>query len=274
MKRHPISCGNEGPVRKRVAWTLMFAALLASGCSFSWDSSGIKDVLLGGRTPSEIGAAKTDETATNADVDMHADQAAPPPKKPESAEDEDSAKRLRRIAVLPVAWTGEGGGQPCDLCPESVAMKATNPLSARLATGFIYEAIARHPRFLFPTPDTVEKAMVASGRSMKGAAASLAAAHKADVVIATALIELRPRIGSDDAPETPAGVAMFMALVDAASGKVLWSDTFDQNESGRNMVLKTYDKLMNDRPVRWSTADGYAEHAVDELVEDLVGEVD
>ncbi len=252
----------------RTATTIVLLLLAAamSGCSFSWDSSGIKDVLLGGRPASEIG-----RSTTNADAPH---EAGPAPA--ESKGDEEEAESsLQKIAILPVAFNDLGGGLACDLCPPSVQMKPTTPLAARLVTGFIYEAIARHPRLLFPTPEVVDKAMASTGtRSLRQTAAKLAADGRADKVVVSALIELRPRVGPNDAPTTSAGVALYVSLVNARTGEVEWSDTFDENESGRGMVLKSYDKLMNDKPVRWSTAEGFSEQAVDELIEDLVGELD
>jgi hypothetical protein len=254
--------------RTAAATALLLAASLMSGCSFSWDSSGIKDVLLGGKKPADI---------------------VKPEEKPKSSTDADAVgagkvqdetfggeSSLRKIAILPVAYSdGTTAGQPCDLCPPSIAMKTTSRLAARLATGFIYEAIARHPRFLFPTAETVEKTMQASpGRSMRQAALNLANAGRADLVVVAALVELRPRIGPDDGPTQPAGVTLYASLVNGRTGEVVWSDTFDHDQSGRNFILSAYDKVANDKPLRWSTAEGYSEHAVDELVEDLVDEVD
>ena len=242
------------------------AASLTSGCSFSWDSSGVKDVLFGGKAAADIVPGTQEappKSATNAD----AAEAAKAKKKEETG--------LRRIAILPVAYADASGGQPCDLCPPSVQMKPTSALSARLVTGFIYEAIARHPRLLFPSPDAVEKAMAASpGRSMRQTAAQLAAAGRADAVVVAALVELRPRVGPDDAPTQPAGVALYTAIMDARTDAVRWSDTFDRDESGRGIFRGVYDKVMNDRPIRWNSAESYSEHAVDELIEDLVDELD
>ena len=161
-------------VRSAVLLPVLVAASLMSGCSFSWDSSGIKDVLLGNRRPADI--VKGEEqpgSTTNADADPLAEQASPPAPRPEDEGDNESS--LRRIAILPVAYTDGVAGQPCDVCPASVAMQPTNALAARLVTGFIYEAIARHPRFLFPSPETVEKTMAATtGRSFRQATTALA----------------------------------------------------------------------------------------------------
>jgi len=247
---------------------------LLSGCSFSWDDSGIKDVLLGNRRPADI--VKGEEqpnTTTAAEADPLAEQAKPPAPRPEDEGSEESS--LRRIAILPVAYSDGSGGQPCDVCPPSVVMKTTSAMSARLVTGFIYEAVALHPRFLFPSPETVEKTMSATpGRSFRQATLALASAGRADVVLASALIELRPRVGPDDGPTQPAGVALYIAMLDGRSGAILWSETFDQDESGRGWFKRLYDKVMGDQPVRWHTAEGYSEVAADELVEELVDELD
>lgn len=248
--------------------TGLLTALLASGCSFNWGEGGISDVLFGGRKAGDI--VKEGEQPN----ELHASQNAPNPNQP-PAEEQVEGSSLRKIAILPVAWTDGTNGQPCDLCPASVVMKPTDLLSSRLATGFIYEQVATHPRFLFPPHSVIEKTMEqAPDRSMKAAAAALAASNRADYVIVAALVELRQRVGDDDKPEQPAGVEMYAALIDTHTFATLWSDTFNENESSRGMVLGTYDKVMNDKPIRWHTAQEFSEHAVDTLIEDLVDELD
>lgn len=269
-RRHRATSG-----RFAVGIPVLVVVSLMSGCSFSWDSSGIRDVLLGNRHPSDI--VKGEEqpgSSTNADADPLAEQAGPPAPRPEDEGSNDDSS-LRRIAILPVAYSDGSVGQPCDVCPPSIAMKPTSALAARLVTGFIYEAVASHPRFLFPSPETVEKTMAAtSGRSFRQATTALASAGRADVVVASALIELRPRVGPDDGPSQPAGVALYVSMLDGRSGDILWSDTFDQNESGRSWLTSLYDRVMGDRPIRWHSAESYSEVAADELVEDLVDELD
>jgi hypothetical protein len=261
----------------RIAAALLVAAVM-SGCSFSWDSSGIRDVLLGGRKPSEIAPAGEPvdaNAATNADAAAKADAEARAAAEAQAAAESDDDRKLTKLAILPVAYVDPTGSVPCDLCPPSVQMKSATAHAARLTTGFIYEAIARHPRILFLPPSVVDRAMAAAPtHGMRETAAALAGAGNADLVVAAALVELRPRVGPDDAPESTAGVTLYVSLVDARSGEVKWSDTFDDNESGRNWVLRTWDRLAADRPIRFSTAEGYCEYAVDELIEDLVDELD
>ncbi len=250
-------------MRRRGVPAVLLAATLSSGCSFTWGEGGIGDVLFGGRKADEIVGQN----------DPNKNQSKPGASAPVSEEVEGSS--LRKVAILPVAWTDGTNGQACDLCPASVAMKPTDAVSARLLTGFVYEAVARHPRFLFPPHSAVEKSLEqAPGRSMRQAMAQLAANGRADYVIVAALVELRQRVGDNENPETPAGVAMYAALVEAKTGETLWSDTFDENESSRGIFLGTYDKVMNDRPIRWSTAQEFSEYAADELIEDLVDELD
>lgn len=254
-------------------WGLLAASLL-SGCSVSWGEGGITDVLFGGKPAADIAPAAGDQPpATAAEAAAASEQGAPPPAPKQ--EEEDGERSLRKVAVLPVAYSDGAGGQPCDLCPPSLVMKPATRVQSRLLTGFIYEAVARHPRILFPTPESVDQAVQASpGGSFRQAMAALAAAGRADYVIAVALLELRPRVGPDDAPEQPAGAAVYASLLDARSGEVLWSDTFDENESSRGVFLGAYDRVMNDKPVRWYSAEEFSEYAADELIEDLVDELD
>lgn len=232
---------------------VMLAAMSGvSGCSFSFgDDEGPSDITIAGRSPGELVGGADGVEAAKA-----------------SSDDE---RGLRKIAILPVAYRDAAGGFACDLCGDAVQMKETNATAARLATGFLYEAIARHPRILFPNHQAVEK--VAS-RGMRQAAADLAAGGTADAVIVAALVELRPRVGPDDSPEKPAGVTMFLSLVDARSGTVLWSKTFDREESAPSWYRLVLHKIWGDTPRRWSTAEGYTEVAADNLVEDLIDYLD
>lgn len=263
--RNPDSSPRVVSLRRLAAGAaLLLTASVTSGCSFSWDSSGISDIFLGNRkaadivkgpeTPPQPGAAEGEKAAT-----------------PE----EDPTTSLKRIAILPVAYTDGTTAMPCDLCPPDLAMQPTGRMQARLATGFTYEAIARHPRFLFPTPDFVDRTMAGTAsKGMRETAAALAKAGRADWVVVEALLELRPRVGDDVSPETTAGVRLYAALVDARTGNILWSETFDENQPTRNFVLKFYDKIGNDKPLRYKTAEAYTEDAVDDLIEDLVDELD
>lgn len=262
--RNPV-CAPRVVLSKGLALAAALAAAsVMAGCSFSWDSTGMSDIFVGGRKATDIVADG---------------QPPPEPGSPDEAKpplsDEEATSSLRRLAILPVAYVDAASALPCDLCPGGLEAKPTGALAARLTTGFIYEAVARHPRFLFPTPEVVDKAMAATAsHGMRETAAALARDGRADWVVAATLLELRPRVGNDETPEQTAGVKLFVALVDARSGNVLWSETFDRDEPTRGFIYGTYDKVMNDRPVRYKTAEAYAEDAVDELVEDLVDELD
>lgn len=228
----------EAPSRREAAplaalLVALALSLPAAGCSFSWG---------GGDSPEggDDGAA----------IEIEETKAGP----------------LRKVAILPAAYVAEDGGYACDLCDPPVSMKPTSREAARLVTGFFHEQIARHPRFLFPTHDVVE---AVSGSGMRQAAASLAAAGKADSVVVAALVELRQRVGTDDAPESPAGATIFAALVDARSGKTLWSKTYDGQQKGRGGMRRTVARIAGSKPFRWGTAEEFSETAVAELVEDL-----
>lgn len=255
----------ERTARGRVVVAVAVAGLLAgvvSGCSFSWDDAGIEDVRVAGRTPADLAPAP---------VPADPGEAAEAAKKAE----EEAERKLRRVAVFPVAYADAAGSLPCDLCPESFAMQPTSAATARLATGFLYEAITAHPRLLFPPFKAVEAALAASpNRSMKAAASALAAAGKAEYVVVAALGELRPRVGPDDKPERPAGVRLWMGLLQARTGEVVWQESFDEDETQRNFLFRTYDRIANDVPVRYHTVEGFTETAIDELVVDMVDELD
>ena len=177
---------------------------------------------------------------------------------------------LRKIAILPVAYVGEGGGYACDLCPESVKMQQTSAQAARLTTAFFYENVARHPRLLTARYETVA---AAASKGMRAGATELAARGQADAVLIAALVALRPRVGNDHNPEHPAGAALFASLVDARSGAVLWSGTFDEDEQAPSSFKRMYRKFVGDVQPKWHTAEGFTEIGVKQLVESMVDKV-
>lgn len=241
---------------------LLIATSVTSGCSFNWDSGGINDIFFGGRKATDIVKAGEAPPEPNGPMD------------PKTSTEPDGSASLRKVAILPVAYVDASSSVPCDLCPPGLEMNPTGLSASRLATGFIYEAVVHHPRFLFPTPEVVDRAIAGTAsHGMRETAAALAKAGRADWVIVAALQELRPRVGDDQHPEQSAGVKMYAALVEARSGDVIWSDTFDEDEPSRNFVYRIYDKVMNDRPVRYHTAEGYSEVAVDDLIGTLVKKI-
>ncbi len=203
--------------------------------------------------PVAVAKAKTDAEAT-------------------AASDAERAKTgLRKIAILPVAYSAGGAGYTCELCPASVTMQPTGAEAARLVSAFFYENMARHPRFLTVRYETV--AAVAS-KGMRAAAADLASRGKADAVLVAALVALRARVGDDETPERPAGAVLFASLVDARSGAVLWSGTFDEDDKPKGRLHRLYDRIVGGVPRKWSSAEGFTEVGVKQLVEDMVDEID
>jgi len=233
---------------------------LATGvaaCSFSWGAHKSEDTSAKPAAAAQPAAPALDPAAKAAAA---------------AALDAELAKAsgLRKIAILPTAYNGADGGYACDLCPESVVMQPTSAEAAKLVTAFLYESIARHPRFLVVRYETVA---TAAAKGMRAAAADLASRGQADAVLIAALVALRPRVGDDEKPEKPAGASLFASLVDSRNGTVLWSGTFDEDETARNWFLRRYDRVVGGVPRKWHSAEGFTETGVRSLIDDLVDEV-
>lgn len=253
------------------AAVVVATATLLAGCSVNW-GGGMTEVLLGGKRPGEVAPAAPPADAAAPGSSTNADAAK---ESEELRRLEKKSKNLRSIAILPFAYAAADSALACDVCPGDMVLRPTSREAARLVTGFVYEAVARHPRFLYPTPEVVDRAMAGvPGHGLRETAMALAAEGRADYAVAGALVELRPRVGDDHEPEQAAGAVLYLALLDAHTGKVLWSDTSDRSEPGRGFFKHLYDRLINDRPVRWHTAEEWSETVSDGLVKKLVREVD
>ena len=174
--------------------------------------------------------------------------------------------RIRRVAVLPFAYRDEHGTVPCSMCPNPVVMAPTSEGDALLVTAFFYEALTRHPRFQVVPPDVVARFMA---DTMEETTERLEVMESVDAVLVGALLELRPRLGSPQAPSEAGGAAIYVALIDAKTKAPLWNRVFDRTQRPPNAVERGIDVVVGDETAHWLSAQGIAQEAALELVKTM-----
>ena len=173
---------------------------------------------------------------------------------------------VRRIAVLPAVHTAVDGPIDCALCSQPMEGTATSAEAADLLTAFFYEELARHPRFQVMDYRAVEAVRFPA---QADTAAALEAAHNVDALLVPVLLRARQRGGSAVAPTGPAAVTVYASLLEAGSGRVLWSGHFEQEEAADGRWIGRIGTVLSGEGQRWLTAGQFASQAVSTLVEDL-----
>jgi len=175
-----------------------------------------------------------------------------------------------RLAILATAYSGPQDSLPCLFCPSELKPKPTaSAVDARLLTSFIYERIARHPRF-----HVVDHLLSSdSGQSMNEVADELDRIGSADAMVVSELIDLRRRKGSVDDPDAVAGVTFWMGLVEVGSHRLLWQARFDEDEKARGWFGATLSLVRQGYRQRWSTAEEFLGKGVAGLVDDMVDDI-
>jgi len=173
---------------------------------------------------------------------------------------------IKRIAVLPFAYRGAGGGVPCDLCPDRLVMAVTSEQDALLATAFLYEGLARHPRIqVIP----YERVRQYQGATMRETLANLASKEHLDGAVVGALLEMRPRLGDPRDPKQRGGAAVYAALLDVASGEALWTRFYDRSPGRPGRIMHSYNKLVGEEE-HALTADEATQAGIQGMVPSLV----
>ncbi len=75
-------------------------------------------------------------------------------------------------------------------------------------------------------------------------------ATRCGVVLETSLTRYRDRVGTPMSAETPASAAVSMELIDATSGAVLWTSSFDETQKALFEDIFSFDKAQK-RGFKW-----------------------
>lgn len=177
---------------------------------------------------------------------------------------------LETVAVLPFAYATPDGGRACDLCPGVPALHATSREDALLVTGFFYEALSRYPRFVLMEPGPADKladVTMADGLELVRIRGGI------DAVVVGALVETRELGTKRNGDPRPAGVHLYAALIDVATGTVRWHGEFDANEKPEGHIEARLERIIYGQPRRWSSAISFAQSGARRLVKEMVAKL-
>lgn len=175
-------------------------------------------------------------------------------------------REIRRIAILPFAYRAADGKHECDLCPDKLVMAKTSYDDAMLVTAFFHEALTTYPRLSILPYETVERFQ---GASMSESLDRLYAVEGIDAVLVGALMELRPREGDPRTPIAKGGAAVYAALVEPLTQRVLWSGYRDENQSSPPLTVRRVSEIVSGEPVRWRSDLGQAQEYARDLADEM-----
>jgi len=176
-------------------------------------------------------------------------------------------REIRRIAILPFAYRAAGESHPCTLCPDDLVMAPTSYDDAMLVTAFFHEALTSYPRLSILPYETVERFR---SDDMAESLDRLYAVEGIDAVLVGALMELRPRQGDPREPTATAGAAVYAALVEPLTQRVLWSGYRDENQTAPPLTLRRMSEIVSGEPVRWRSDLGQAQVYAEELAGEMI----
>ena len=172
------------------------------------------------------------------------------------------------IAVMPVERAEPSSATP-PLDGPTLA-----PDAERVVTAEIYGVLSSSSRWRFVPDLTVSQAFthIPSAGNLAARAQALGKAVGADAVLTGAVFRYRERIGSEFGARQPAAVGFTLPLISVASGKPLWSGTFDQAQQALSTNLFNWWQFWQGGP-RWFSAPEFtrlgAERLLDSLAEQL-----
>jgi hypothetical protein len=184
--------------------------------------------------------------------------------------DGDTAKRVARIAVLPLAYRDGDGVRPCDACPDTLVMDVTSEDDALLVTAFFYEELARHPRLQVVPYDTIQ---AAQADTMRDTLTNLAATEQIDAVVVGALLELRERLGDPGNPDQRGGASVYAALLDLPSGEPIWKRLYDHTPARPGRAVREYERIIVGEESKAMSAHEVAQLGVEKMVSSLARSV-
>jgi hypothetical protein len=178
-----------------------------------------------------------------------------------------TAKRVRHIAVLPMAYRAADGVHPCDMCPDTIVMDMTSAEDALLVTSFFYEALLRHPRLQVIPFETVQ---AATGPTMRDTITRLTETEQVDAVLVGGLLELRSRLGDPRDPSQRGGASVYAALLNLPSGRAVWKRLYDRSPGRPGTAVRQYERIVLGEESKTMTAEEVAHDGVGRMVKSLV----
>jgi hypothetical protein len=142
----------------------------------------------------------------------------------------------------------------------------TSEEDALLVTAFFHEALTTYPVLTVLSSESVERFRT---EDMAESVDRIFAVEAVDAVLIGALMELRPREGDPRTPTSPAGAAIYAALVEPMTIRVLWSGFRDADQKPPPVTFQRASEIISGEPIRWRSALGQAQIYTEQLAKEM-----
>ncbi len=186
------------------------------------------------------------------------------PKKPEGP-------KLQTIAILPLTRDVNPGA--------TEKMTGERPVlpeeAAQVVTAQLYGVLSQRSRWAVVPDLTTGDALpaISAGEAPEARARALAKATGADGVFFGSVSRFVERQGTEYGSRRPASVSFRLSLLLAESGKVIWSESFDETQQALSSNLLNWWMFWRQGP-RWFSAAELARLGCEKLVDDLQSRLD
>jgi hypothetical protein len=179
----------------------------------------------------------------------------------------------KQVALLPftnaAALYGEGHQVRNPLTAKVFTTGVVPEEAAGILTQMLWELLASKTttRIIPPEQSLGEKAGLiseATGFDERRLVAELGRRQGADAIFVGTLYRFRERVGLKYAADTPAAVTFDLLLLDTATGRVVWGQSFDEEQEPLSENLLKIKTFIKDKG-RWLTAAQLSARALDEM---------
>jgi hypothetical protein len=197
---------------------------------------------------------------------------------PPAPENQSSGIHAERMLVLPFKDMASVYGDGAHArCPITGKMFLTGPVrdgAVALLTDALAAAVMKTEALQVTAPGkgvgAISEIVASSPGALPDRALWARAARNlgADVVLAGYIYRFKDRVGTGYAVESPASVAFDLHLVDARSGRLIWTDGMDETQQSLSENLLNAGTFFK-RGARWITADELATAGLDQILSTL-----
>jgi TolB-like protein len=149
------------------------------------------------------------------------------------------------------------------------------PGAERVVTAQVYWVLSSSSEWRFVPDLTVTQALAKVPRSgdLATRARALGREVGADAVIFGTVSRYEERVGTEYGAIEPAAAAFSLKLVSVATGKILWSGSFDQQQRALSENLLNWWQFWRGGP-RWFSAQEFTRLGVEQLMDNMAAHMD
>ncbi len=168
------------------------------------------------------------------------------------------------IAVMPIERAEPASATPQEGVPRLAAG------AERVVTAEIYRVLSSSSKWRFVPDLTVTQALpkIEATGPLASRARALGKAVNAEGVLFGAVSRYRERVGTEYGSREPAAVGFTLQLLSVASGKIVWTGSFDETQQPLSSNLLNWWQFWRGGP-RWFTAEEFTHLGVERVLEDL-----